>query len=342
MAAIGDISRFPSADAASRLPRTRRTRAPVGNRAGASRTDLKARLLGRAPRARRGRVGSDQDAGAAARLLPARQSPPRRTDRDRRGRPQARRALSGSCSQSEEDYAFKRQSLVDARSSESSSFAPAHPGASPRRAAGNSPAYRKQQERQLAQQAEQAYLRLVSDWKASRPSKRQCGRRTGARISNGPRRAKPRGRHNPKTCAFARGSPAPPKESQPRQVKVKWLLTFIRRSNSPEVVLLTTALDEEQQSRVTRIVLLLSGEAGVSAAGEAQLSSAWRRRRTTPIGVCLTSRPAGLGLNTVPRTPQRLALFGCWTAGAGVTTLDLADRGATWLALTPDARIACV
>jgi len=81
---------------------------------------------------------------------------------------------------------------------------------------------------------------------------------------------------------------------------------------------------------------------GVSAAGEAQLSSAWRRRRTTPIGGCLTSRPAGLGLTTVARTPQRLALLGCWSAGARVTTLDLANRGATWLTLTPDARIACV
>ena len=87
---------------------------------------------------------------------------------------------------------------------------------------------------------------------------------------------------------------------------------------------------------------LLSTEAGVSAAGEPQLSSAWRRRRTTSIGDCLTSRPAGLGLNTVPRTPQRLARLGCWTAGAGVMTLDLADRGATWLVLTPDARMACV
>jgi len=56
----------------------------------------------------------------------------------------------------------------------------------------------------------------------------------------------------------------------------------------------------------------------------------------------LPHRPAGLGLNTVPRTPQRLALLGCWSAGAGVTTLDLAGRGATWLSLTPDARIACV
>ena len=87
---------------------------------------------------------------------------------------------------------------------------------------------------------------------------------------------------------------------------------------------------------------LLSTEAGVSAAGEAQLSSAWRRRRTTPIGGCLTSRPAGLGLNTVPRTPQRLARLECWTAGAGAMTLDLADRGATRLGLTPDARMACV
>jgi len=59
--------------------------------------------------------------------------------------------------------------------------------------------------------------------------------------------------------------------------------------------------------------------AGVSAAREAQLSSAWRRRRTMPIGDCLTSRPAGLGLNTLPRTPQGLAQLERWTTGAGTT-----------------------
>jgi hypothetical protein len=52
----------------------------------------------------------------------------------------------------------------------------------------------------------------------------------------------------------------------------------------------------------------------VSRPPESQLSSAWCRRRTTPIGGCLTSRPAGTGLNTVPRTPQRLAKLGRWPA----------------------------
>jgi len=48
---------------------------------------------------------------------------------------------------------------------------------------------------------------------------------------------------------------------------------------------------------------------------ERKLSSAQRRRRTTPIGDCLASRPTGSGLNTVPRTPQRLAT---WNAGPPV------------------------
>jgi hypothetical protein len=38
------------------------------------------------------------------------------------------------------------------------------------------------------------------------------------------------------------------------------------------------------------------------AAGKPQLSSVRRRRRSTPIGGCLTSRPAGTGLSAVPRT----------------------------------------
>jgi hypothetical protein len=102
------------------------------------------------------------------------------------------------------------------------------------------------------------------------------------------------------------------------------------------------AWDEEHSSGQPLGSRLLSTGAGVSVAGEPQLSSAWRRRRTTPIGGCFTSRPAGLGLNTVPRTPQRLVQLGCWTAGAGAMTLDLADRGATRLTLTPDAHMACV
>jgi len=36
------------------------------------------------------------------------------------------------------------------------------------------------------------------------------------------------------------------------------------------------------------------------------LSGARPRRRTPPVGDCLTSRPAALALNTIPRTPRRL------------------------------------
>jgi AcrR family transcriptional regulator len=69
------------------------------------------------------------------------------------------------------------------------------------------------------------------------------------------------------------------------------------------------AQDENRSPRRLRGSRLLSTKAGVSAAGGAQLSSAWRRRRTTPIGDCLTSRPAGLGLNTLPHTRLLVAAW---------------------------------
>src|ERR1019366_9047976 len=76
---------------------------------------------------------------------------------------------------------------------------------------------------------------------------------------------------------------------------------------------------------------LLSTEAGVSAAGEAQLSSAWRRRRTTPIGDCLTSRLAGWAEHRPAHPsapcPARMLDRRCWRddSRSGRSGRDLVD-----------------
>jgi hypothetical protein len=88
----------------------------------------------------------------------------------------------------QEDYAFKRQSLVDKklRSVELRAGAPRRQGT---RRDGTTARDRTEQERQLTQQAEQAYLRLVTDWKASRPAKDGAGAAPG-RASQRPSKGK--------------------------------------------------------------------------------------------------------------------------------------------------------
>jgi hypothetical protein len=80
---------LPDTAPAGRLRRSGRPRPPIRKQPRPARADLQARHLRRPSRARSGRLGRDQDARAAARLLPAHQGPPRRPDRDRRRRPQA-------------------------------------------------------------------------------------------------------------------------------------------------------------------------------------------------------------------------------------------------------------
>jgi transposase len=84
----------------------------------------------------------------------------------------------------QEDYAFKRQSLVDRKLRKVELRAGA-PRRRPARRTQTAGADRADHERQLARQAEQAYLRLVSDWKATRPAKRGAGAAPG-RASSGP------------------------------------------------------------------------------------------------------------------------------------------------------------
>jgi transposase len=188
MAAIGDIRRFSS---------DRRLVGYLG-------LDARVRQSGIAP-PRHGRI-SKQGSSAARHVLveaawaaiktPGPLRAFYRRVRARRG-PQiaivavARKlaALSWQLLTKQEDYAFKRQSLVDKklRSVELRAGAPRRQAT--RRDGITTTRDRVQQERQLTEQAEQAYLQLVSDWKASRPAKDGAGAAPG-RASQRPSRGK--------------------------------------------------------------------------------------------------------------------------------------------------------
>jgi transposase len=85
----------------------------------------------------------------------------------------------------QEDYAFARPSLTHhkLRELELRAGAQRHPG---RRDLATKNSYsqrdKRERERELSAQAELAYRRLVTDWKATGPAKGGCGRDTGARI----------------------------------------------------------------------------------------------------------------------------------------------------------------
>lgn len=187
VAAIGDIRRFPS---------DRRLVGYLG-------LDARVRQSGIAP-ARHGRI-SKQGSSAARHVLveaawAAIKTPgPLRAFyqriRARRGSQIAIVAvarkiavLSWQLLTKREDYAFKRQSLVDKklRSVELRAGAPRRHTVRRGEITGRD---RAQRERQLTQQAEQAYLRLVSDWKASRPAKDGAGAAPG-RASQPPSKGK--------------------------------------------------------------------------------------------------------------------------------------------------------
>ena len=87
-----------------------------------------------------------------------------------------------------------------------------------------------ERERELALAAERAYQRLVADRQAGGSRKKGRGRRIGARISKGPRRARQRGRPKaPEVCALARGHPHPEAKLTREARAVQNHLTFIRR-----------------------------------------------------------------------------------------------------------------
>jgi transposase len=187
MAAIGDIRRFPS---------DRRLVGYLG-------LDARVRQSGIAP-ARHGRI-SKQGSSAARHVLVEAAWAAVKTPGPLRAfyqRIRARRgsqiaivavarkiaALSWQLLTKREDYAFKRQSLVEKklRNVELRAGAPRRQTTRRAEITGRD---RAQQERQLTQQAEQAYLRLVSDWKASRPAKDGAGAAPG-RASQQPKKGK--------------------------------------------------------------------------------------------------------------------------------------------------------
>lgn len=187
MAAIGDIRRFPS---------DRRLVGYLG-------LDARVRQSGNTP-ARHGRI-SKQGSSAARHVLveaawAAVKTPgPLRAFyqriRARRGSQIAIVAvarkiavLSWQLLTKHEDYAFKRPSLVEKklRSVELRAGSPRRQTTHRGEITGRD---RAQQERQLTQQAEQAYLQLVNDWKASRPAKNGAGAAPG-RASQQPSKGK--------------------------------------------------------------------------------------------------------------------------------------------------------
>ena len=76
--------------------------------------------------------------------------------------------------------------------------------------AGPALRWRADGEREVALAAERAYRRLVADSAGRRGCTKGRGRRIGARICEGPRGARQRGRPTaPEVCALARGHPHP-------------------------------------------------------------------------------------------------------------------------------------
>ena len=206
MAAVGDIRRFPRPAQAGRLPGPGPEGPPVRRRARQPRPHLKARL-GRARHALVEASWSAVRSPARCRLLPARQSPARALDRDRRLGAQARVPVLVP--------ALPRRGLrLRPTLADGQEVAPA--GDHRRRAA---PA---RQPRRLVDQHQHARTpNATSPAKPNTPTRRPSAtakpparRRARARHRgahhNSPRRAKPRGRPQaPDVCTSLRQSLAP-------------------------------------------------------------------------------------------------------------------------------------
>ena len=114
-----------------------------------------------------------------------------------------------------EDYAFARPSLTEKklRKLELRAGMP-----SPAGAKGKSAAYSlkevRRRERELAEQAEQAYRQLVADWQAKAPASRsRAWPPPMGRDCKGPLRGKLRGRPQSQNLRFAPGSTTPTTEA---------------------------------------------------------------------------------------------------------------------------------
>jgi len=121
----------------------------------------------------------------------------------------------------EEDYAYARPSMTrhKIRQLELACGAPSQKGR--KGVAGNRSVALREQERQLARQAETAYRRTVADWQATRPAEVGAGATPG-RASSEPSKGKAaRQTTAPTVCASPRRSPAPSHSLSPAPPKVE-------------------------------------------------------------------------------------------------------------------------
>ena len=177
---------LPHVVSARRVPRPGSTRAPVRQRTGQGRPDLQARIVLGALGAGRGGLVGDPATRSAARLLPAHPRPPRPRQGRRCGRAQARGAV----------LVFARPrpglrppaALADRqklRRAEITAGAPTQRGKQTGVFATRE--RMRAAERELAQQAEASYTRMVSDWQAARPPKTKPAEpnKAGASVTAG-------------------------------------------------------------------------------------------------------------------------------------------------------------
>ena len=185
IAAVGDIRRFRTSAALVGYlgldPRVRQS----GNEPAQGRPDLQARLgLGALGAGRGGLVGRSSNP-AAARLLSAHARPPRPRQGDRRRRAQARGPVLVPARRGE-DYAHQQPSLTakKLRRAEITAGAPTQQGKQTGVCATRE--RMRHAERELAQQAEASYTRMVSDWQAARPpTKPAAPNKAGASVTPG-------------------------------------------------------------------------------------------------------------------------------------------------------------
>ena len=219
IAAIGDIHRFPSA---------KKLIGYLG-------IDPRVRQSGQSP-ARQGRISKQGSSncrhvlGEAAWSAVKTPGPLRafyQRVRARRGAQIAivatSRKLACLCWQlltTEQDYAFKRQTIVDRklRALELRAGAPTRHGTQHTK---GTPTIKQRnlQERQLTEQAELAYQRLIQDWQATGTGRNGAERRTGARISKTVKQHSSAAGTSPKTCALARGHPHHPHHPTPKGIR---------------------------------------------------------------------------------------------------------------------------
>ena len=210
VAAVGDVTRFPSAgQLVAYLGLDRRSASP-GQSPLATGT-VKARGPAGPLDARRGRMDLDPQPRTAQSVRGARPRASRRTDRGGRCRAQARRAVLESAHQG--PGLRVRTPLTDTTEDpppRTRRWAPQLPRGRKKGApVSGASSSQRAAERELQHQAELAYRRLIADWRTTAP-KGGAGATPG-RASNKPTRGKAaRQATSPDACTSLRQSPAPP------------------------------------------------------------------------------------------------------------------------------------